>query len=95
MKYIVYSDERNLQDRIVKAVSAVLPEAIGDVSKDVMDCYTRGVNFDYAFITPGDEGLPWTDLMLHLADNDVRVYLITDSINKNKKYFWKEKIVSC
>jgi len=90
MKYIVYSDERNLQDRIVKAVSAVLPEAIGDVSKDVMDCYTRGVNYDYAFITPGDEGLPWTELMLHLADHDVRVYLITDNINREVLNLIKE-----
>lgn len=90
MKYIVYSDERNLQDRIVKAVSAVLPEAIGDIAKDVMDCYTRGINYDYAFITSTDEGLPWTELMLHLADHDVRVYFITDNINREVLNLIKE-----
>lgn len=83
MRSIIYTGDKNTSEKIKHTITEIIPDAIVTIAENSMDCFTRGESFNYAFVTDSNDGLPWTDLISHLSSNGVRVYFITDVINKN------------
>lgn len=82
MKYIIYVNNESVAKRIKSTLKEVLKSAKIDIVDNCMDCFTKGVTYNYAFISDNNEGMPWMNLMFHLAAQGVGVYFVADVIDK-------------
>ena len=72
----------SVANEIRDAIKEILPFSRVDIVDGCMECFTKGTSYDYAFISDNNEGMPWMDLMFHLAASSVGVYFLTDNIDK-------------
>ena len=82
MKCIIYVENGNVAEQIKYVIKQMLPSSKVDIVNNCMECFNKGVSYDYAFISDNNEGMPWMNLMFHLSARGVGVYFISEEIDK-------------
>jgi len=82
LKCIIYLNDAEIANQIKSSIGEVMPSAKVDIVENCMECFSRGTAYNYAFINETNEGIPWMDLMFHLAAEGVGVYYVADEIDK-------------